>query len=355
MDFRFNRSRYRRKSPEDSRRGAEAFEVVLKKRLLNGEDISEDYRKPERNFDEFAEYWFKTYACTNNKESTLRSKRMILDRHLIPFLKDTPLNSIDTKVIELLKAKKLKEDLAVKTVNNIISVLRTCLQMAHEWGELEMIPKFRWLKVSEQPFDFLNEEECSRLILYAPDQVIKNMIHCAVKTGMRRGEMLGLDWSAVDFNQRTISVRQSLVEGRLDSTKNNRIRHIPMTQDLLALLRSHRKGKGFVFSRDGKPLTGIGSNKELYKACRDSGIRRIGWHVLRHTFASHLVMRGVPIRAVQALMGHSSIQMTERYSHLTPSTLVDAISVLEGGNESFGHYVGIRNNDSQSRALKMDD
>ena len=69
--------------------------------------------------------------------------------------------------------------------------------------------------------------------------------------------------------------------------------------------------------------------KPLWRACRRAGLRRVGWHILRHTFASHLVMRGVPLKAVQELLGHTTIQMTMRYSHLAPEIGRQAVAVLE--------------------------
>jgi len=68
-------------------------------------------------------------------------------------------------------------------------------------------------------------------------------------------------------------------------------------------------------------------------------VRKIGWHTLRHTFATNLVAKGIPLRAVQELLGHSTILMTERYAHVGAQTLRSAVASLEGEIMNFGHYV----------------
>jgi len=67
----------------------------------------------------------------------------------------------------------------------------------------------------------------------------------------------------------------------------------------------------------------------LWRACRKAGLRQIGWHVLRHTYASHLAMRGAPLKAIQELLGHATIEMTMRYSHLSPGVRRDVVRMLD--------------------------
>ena len=77
----------------------------------------------------------------------------------------------------------------------------------------------------------------------------------------------------------------------------------------------------------------------LAKVCRKAGLRRVGWHGLRHTYASHLMMRGANVLEVKELLGHSTVAMTMRYSHLSPSARRAAVSLLDGG-ASQGHHRG---------------
>ncbi len=95
------------------------------------------------------------------------------------------------------------------------------------------------------------------------------------------------------------------------------------------MLYQRKGGTGYAFlNRDGRPFSNYGLNYAIRKLCARAGLRKIGWHTMRHTFASHLAMRGVPLPAIKELMGHSSITTTMRYAHVAPSTLRSAIAML---------------------------
>jgi integrase len=98
--------------------------------------------------------------------------------------------------------------------------------------------------------------------------------------------------------------------------------------DALAAHR-HTRGERVFCDGQGKPFTQGVMASQLERICRLAGLRSISGHVLRHTFASHLVMRGVAIRAVQELMGHASIVITQRYAHLAPHVSQDAVRLLD--------------------------
>ena len=194
----------------------------------------------------------------------------------------------------------------------------------HPQGEVAQGP------ADAETFDFLTFEEADRLMAAAEGEW-RAMITLALKTGLRQGELLALSWDDVDLVAGRLVVSRNLSRGEITTPKSGKSREIPLGDDVLASLRRHRHLRGeFVFCKaDGSMLTKGETKHPLKRACKRAGLRQIGWHVLRHTFASHLVMRKAPIKAVQELMGHSTVTMTERYAHLSPDVRKDAVHLLD--------------------------
>jgi site-specific recombinase XerD len=108
------------------------------------------------------------------------------------------------------------------------------------------------------------------------------------------------------------------------------------------MLNKYRGKRGYIFSdKYGEPLKDTVCQNNLYRICEEIGLKKTTWHVLRHTFASHLIGAGASIKAIQELLGHRDIQTTMRYAHLAPSALKDTISLLEKTTsiDSFGQPV----------------
>jgi site-specific recombinase XerD len=136
----------------------------------------------------------------------------------------------------------------------------------------------------------------------------------ALMTGMRLSEQFGVAWEDVDLDAGII---------HLSHTKNGSARHVRLNSRAMAVMRmlhDRSLGAGRVFTTK-YPFW-------FASACQAAGLKDFTWHCLRHTFASRLVMAGVDIRTVQELMGHKSILMTMRYSHLSPEHRAKALEKL---------------------------
>jgi integrase len=331
VDVTFNHTRYRKRSPESTRAGAVGYEVLLRQKLAKGESIDRDARERDLTFKQFAGRWFNDYVKPNNKYSEQVGKKCILSRSLIPFFGSMPIGKIGAHDIERYKAKRVQEGLTNKTIRNHLTVLNKCISTAYEWLQLEGAPpKVKWPKCAPPDIDYLSPEECELLLFHAKD-VMHEMVMTALRTGMRQGEIRALQWSSIDWLNRSIAVRHSWDNHRgvLVPPMNNRIRHIPLDIDVSEMLHGRKQETGYVFlSPDGRPFTNCRVNYAIKKLCKWAGLRKVGWHTLRHTFASHLAMRGVPLPVIKELMGHSSITTTMRYAHVAPSTLRSAIDML---------------------------
>jgi integrase len=329
--FRFNHKRYFKCSPENSQTGAKAYEALLRQKLSRGEPIIEVQKeiKTIPTFKEFSNKWFIVYVKTNNKYSEILNKESLLRVHLNPFFGQKPLNKISNLDIENYKVQQLQSGQSNKSVNNHLIVLNKCLNTAQEWGIIESTPKIKLLKVQPQKFDFLSTDEC-QLLLDNCDGLLKEMVLVALKTGLRFGELIALEWTDVDFKNNIATIQRSIARGRLGSPKSNKIRYVPLLNDVSEVLKRRAVNNGFVFSKyDNKHLGPMLCLRWLHQACKRAGLRKIGWHTLRHTFASHLAQNGVSIILIKELLGHADIKTTMRYSHLTSQAIRGAISTLE--------------------------
>jgi integrase len=208
-------------------------------------------------------------------------------------------------------------------VNRELAVLKHMLNKAVEWGMLEASPfkkgKTLMLKENNERLRFLSEEEIETLLPHCLPH-LRPIVETSLLSGMRAGELLSLRW-------------EQIVNGMiyLKDTKGNKPRQIPISDRLEQVFKEvrhrHQFKSSYVFcNKDGNRFNDIRAS--FKSACRKAGIIDFRFHDLRHTFASHLVMRGVGLRAVQELLGHCDIKLTMRYAHLAPGHLRDSVNVL---------------------------
>jgi integrase len=212
------------------------------------------------------------------------------------------------------------------TSNRYKAAISFVFRVGIENGKIESNPAriVRQRKEDNGRIRFLSHEEETRLIKVIKKRYPHHLpaLMVALHSGMRLTEQFKLTWSGVDLKRKQLS---------LYKTKNSKPKHLPLNSVALAALQElhdHKKpGEPRVFmSKYGQPLGN--PRKWFIPALEEAGIEEFTWHDLRHTFASRLVMAGVDLRTVQQLMGHKTIAMTIRYSHLAPEHQLDAVERL---------------------------
>lgn len=236
--------------------------------------------------------------------------------------------------LERVKKNMAEASRAPRSIQYCLAVARQVFNHARRLGLYQGDPPTSKVKKptpDNRRLRFLTIQEAKSLlkVLAKASPEVRDMALLSLHTGMRAGEVRSLTWADVDIEHGLLTLRD---------TKNQRTRHAFMTEAVKDMLRS-RQATGpetLVFcGPDGKRRSPVAKTfrHAVEKLGLNQGItdprQRVCYHTLRHTFASWLVMRGTPLYTVQKLMGHQTSTMTERYSHLAPNHLREAVTGLE--------------------------
>lgn len=290
----------------------------IKKKIPNHtfKDLSIEYLK-----------WAKRQRSFEKKETLINQ--------LVTIFGAYPLRAFNGKLLEQYQTERMekgnkqgKYQVGNKpgTINRHVAAIKHMFTKAVEWEmvEEEALKRVRRVKLLEENnrrLRYLSKEECQRL-LGECSKHLRPIVVTALNTGMRRGEILTLKWDNVDLKHGFVL---------LSITKNGERREIPINETLRLTLKSleRRLDIPYVFFNP-ETASPYGDIKTAFNAaCRRAGIKDFHFHDLRHTFASHLVMAGVDITTVKELLGHKTLTMTLRYSHLAPSHKVRAVDILD--------------------------
>ncbi len=219
---------------------------------------------------------------------------------------------------ELPPVRKVKPS----TVNRELMCMSAIFRQAEKRGYLEKNPCKGIKQLPEQNVivRYLSDDE-ETAILNACSETMKPIVLCALHTGMRRDEILSLKWQDVDMDQRLVLVRYS---------KSKKPRYIPINDTLLQVLKDVPRWDDceYVFANPDTHTRWVDSKVAWAYTIRRSKVKNFRFHDLRHTFASRLVQSDVQIQAVQELLGHATLEMTQRYAHLAPGDLRRAVDIL---------------------------
>lgn len=254
-----------------------------------------------------------------------KEMRYYFDSVVIPEFGKTRMASLDPQRVELWKHKRLgsighrsKRPVSRATVNNELKKLKAMLNKAVEWGVIQRNPILSvktLARMDARPRSFFAKEQLQAI--YDADPSSSAIWQLLANTGMRVGEAMNLKWQDVtEKNIRVLSTNEH-------ATKTRQWRDIPLSPGASDALRQLDKTSTYVLPR----MCMMTLRTRFKKACEIAGV--VGTpHELRHTFISHLVMQGVPLRTVQVLAGHKTISVTENYAHLAPSHMADMVSGL---------------------------
>ena len=293
-------------------------ETVLKKRKVEiAENKFLDIEKIEKiRFDAFADEYLELHSKLNKSYYT--------DEKIVGLLKKIfsgkCLHEITSYDVEKFKSERIKE-VSPATVNRAMAVLKSMFNRAIEWGKAKNNPckAVKLFKESAPRLRFLEKEEIEKLLANCSKH-LKPIVIVALNTGMRKGEILGLKWHDIDIQRNII---------HLFDTKNSEKMEVPINdivQRTLIAVPKHPDSPYIFCNTKGEPFYNV--RKSFSTTLDKSGIINFHFHDLRHTFASQLVMAGVDLNTVRELLGHKSLEMTLRYSHLSPDHKKRAVDVL---------------------------
>ncbi len=271
--------------------------------------------------------WDLYMSTSTAKFVNLRKDEYRFNTHLKEFWKTHKLQ--DIKPIDLLTYQRELSDkgLSPKSIHNCLSLLRTIMRKAKD---LELydgnIPVFKMPKFDNRRIRFLTESEASKLLttLHSRHKLWHDITLFALHTGMRANEIFSLKTEHINIQQRQVTVFD---------TKNTRTRVIPLNNVVQPVVEEYCENKtSYLFSknkirdpstifRDAVKKVGLNNNVTDRR-------NKVVFHTLRHTFASWLVQKDVPLIVVSELLGHQDLRMTMRYSHLTSSQGYEAVNTL---------------------------
>lgn len=310
-----------------ARRITEQWEQRRRAELLTGRIAKREEAKPEQALHEFLRDWLATWVPVNNRPATQRGHRAHAKR-LMERLEDVRLNELTGEHVDRFKAKMIAEGYAAGTINLDLLTLSRALRTARAWKRTTNTIAIELMPAKRPDEKYLDTHEVAALLRCGDSLTI-----VALETGLRISELRALQWTDVDLRVPRIVVRHSFDDGeQIGPTKGGTKREIPLSNRARAALagEQHLRGPWVWCDEKGTHLTRSHASSRVRSSCRRARVRIVSPHVLRHTFASRLVQDGVSLRAVQDLLGHTSVTQTQRYAHLAPATLVDAIDRLNG-------------------------
>ncbi len=342
----------------DPATGKQVFNNVLgktqnevKKKLKKALDESQklDFtRTGKYTVSQWMEEWFENVCKIKVRPSSHQTYRGYIDHHITPYIGKIPIEKLSTMDlqklyrklmdkgrVERIESKKQPKGLGPKTVRNVMQVISSAMDFAVAQKIITDNPckAVELPKVEKQEMQTIPAEQLQAFLMEAKASGVYEMYYIELSTGLRRGELLGLKWSDIDWNNGIITVRRQVarVNGEITEaplkTKNS-YRRVSISPQAIEVLKTQKAktNSEYIFpSPTGGPVSPDSVNNMLKRVLARAGIPKVRFHDLRHTFATIALQNGVDIKTVSSILGHFSAGFTlDTYAHVTTAAQKEA-------------------------------
>lgn len=266
------------------------------------------------------------YSEANHSPKTTRYLKSLFKK-FIEFCGDIQLSNITELIAKDYIQSRTK--ISVYTAQKHLAHLRKAFNYGLNYGYVISNP-FRNIEnfrlPEKQPL-FIDQDSFKKLLNVIDDKDFQDLVIFAVNTGLRQMEILTMEWSQIDFKERLI-----MLNNRNHITKSKKIRTVPLNLKALQILadREIKKKNEIVFTKNGESFKADFVSKKFKKYVIKAKLNpAFKFHSCRHSFASWLVQKGVPILSVSKLLGHQDLKTTQIYAHVTVDTLAEAVNSLD--------------------------
>ena len=293
--------RVRRSAKTGNKAQAQELHDKLKSEVWRIQKLGD---RPRRIWQDAAVRWLREQAYKATIEDD-KEKLRWLDRHLA----DRELESINRALIDAITEAKRAEGCSNATVNRTLALIRAILRKcARDWEWLDRAPAVQLLKEPTRRIRFLSRDQARTLLRELPAH-LRDMASFTLATGLRAANVTGLTWEQVDLPRKLAWIHP-------DQAKARRAIAVPLNETAMDVVRAQRgRHPVQVFTYEGKPIKQV-STAAWYKALKRSGIENFRWHDMRHTCASIMAQNGASLLELAEQLGHRSLAMVQRYSHL---------------------------------------
>ncbi len=309
--------------------------LILKEREEAQQAEKEKQARESISFESIFLNIYSPQAKDNKGKETYRREQNLFKEWISPVIGGIPLKDISPFNLERIKKNMADADRAPRTIRYALAVVRQVYNFA-KFNNLfpgeSPTAKVKMPQEDNRRYRYLTHGEADQLLksLSLKSRQMYEMALISLHCGLRAGEIFSLTWGDLDFENGSMFIKD---------TKPHRNRTAFMTNAVKEMLELKKRGQNddFIFHGHGTPgITGV--SRTFERVIKDLGFntgvtdrrQKVVFHTLRHTYASWLVENGVDLYTVKKLMGHSTIAMTERYSHLGNNTLQNAVRVFEG-------------------------